>query len=131
MADALTALFDLTSSDFGEVNITDETFQTITSGTGIEATHSDVGTIKVKNASGSPRNFTIEVPTPVDSGLSLIAKTITDKSYTVPNGKTIEIANMGAYKDTGNNQKMIFDASGTGVSVLVVKPVNPDYKGTV
>lgn len=128
-AAALTALKDLTSSSFGEVNITDETYQAITAGTGISATHADVGQIHINNTTGGALTFKLTVPTPVDSGLDLINKTVTTKDYTVPANKEIVIANMGAYNDPNNDQKIVFDASATGLEVLCFKPVVAGYKG--
>lgn len=132
MPDTLTALADLTASSFAEVNLTDYTFQAITSGTGIEATHGDVGVMIVKNTTAGGLTFSITIPTPLQSGLDLIGKTVTDQSYTVPANKTILVANMGAYQDTSSgssSQKITVDASGAGLQVLFLKPVNPSYKG--
>ena len=131
MADTLTALHDPTSSSFAALNITlaDLTYQAITAGTGIEAAHSDVGAIKVKNTSGGDLTLKITVPNPQDSGLDAIGKTVTTKDYVIPSGKQHELANMGAYKDSGNNQKIVFDASGAGLHIHCSKPINPSYLG--
>jgi len=129
MPDSLTALHDPTASSFSELNVTNATYQAITAGTGIEAAHADIGTIKVKNTAGAVRTFKITVPTPPDSGLDAIGKTVTTKDYSVPDGEIIEVANMGAYQDSSNNQKIVFDASGAGLAVHCIKPVNPSYKG--
>jgi len=130
MADALTALFDPTSSNFAALNVTDLTYQAITAGTGIEADHADIGAIKVKNTGGADRTLKITVPTPVDSGLDAIAKTITTQDYLIEDGHVFEIANMGAYNDSSNSQKITFDASGAGLAIHCSKPINPSYKGS-
>jgi len=131
MADTLTALHDPTASSYAGLNITlaDLTYQAITAGAGIEAAHADVGAIKVKNTTGGDLTLKITVPTPTDSGLGAIGKSVTTKDYVIPANKQYELANMGAYKDSGNDQKIVFDASATGLSIHCSKPINPSFKG--
>lgn len=119
---------NLTASNYAATNITDATFTAITSGTGLEMDHADVGTMLVKNTTGGAINFSITVPQPASSGFSDInVGDALTKTYSVDANDTLIIANMGAYQDP-STQKLTVDSGGAGLEFLAFNQVNRSAK---
>lgn len=119
MADAHTPTDPKSSSNAG-INITDATFQTITSGTGVEFDYDGTFGFLLKNASGASRTFTVTVPIPANSKLSDVGSSPSSKTYVVADGKTQLVKAADAFKDPTTG-KVTVDTSGTGTSILAFK----------
>ena len=118
---------DLTATSFALLNISDATWTGIVSGTGIDATHSSVGVILARNTHASAtRKLQITVPQPSGSGFDAINITPPVKEYTLPAvSKICAIANMASYNDPANSNKIVIDADGADVEIMLISPVVP------
>lgn len=116
MADPHTVTDPKSTSNAG-INITDATYQTITSGTGVEFDFDGTYGFLLKNGAGASRTFTVTVPVPANSGLDDIGSSPSAKTYTVDGGDTQLVKAADAFKDPATS-KITVDVDGATCSIL-------------
>jgi len=119
MADPHTPTDPKTTNNAG-INITDGTYQTINSGTGVEFDFDGVSAFLLKNGAGASRTFTVTVPVPSGSKLDDIGSSPSSKTYAVAAGKTQYVKNADAFKDPTTG-KVKVDVDGATCSIMAIK----------
>lgn len=95
------------------------TFTAVASGSGNGITFDNDGNankeLRVKNAGGASRTLTAIVAQVVDGSL-----TVTNRTYTIPDGDQITIKNLNPTVYNDGNGRAIFEASGSGLTAALV-----------
>jgi len=121
MATAITPK-NLTDSSYAGENMTDATFDDITSGTGVDFNFVDADMVMLYNDHASAsRVFTITIPIPADSVLADTNSDPADKTYTVPAKKYWPVPLADAMNDS--NGKVTIDCDDTDCKIRAYKVV--------